>query len=215
MTSARTRHVLLWRRPFTIAITVTAVLVSATGCASNDESAAQTIHRDDEMQRHCVDSGGTVQSRQPTFNTNGDPSAWIPMGEPVNVCRFQTGEDDPASRIYVDMVTLSSTKPTLAALAYLSKTPLPNTADESNPATALCTALGGTSSYGSTVNGGGLVNTDDPDDTIITPCVFADQSFIEEWGIAYYSDGIIRGTDLAPLFRFSASDAPSIFATAN
>lgn len=158
---------------------------------------------------YCVEKGGTVQSRQPTYGTNNDESQWVAFGEPVDVCRFQTLGDADDSRIYIDLDSLYSPNPTLAALAYLAKTPIPQDA-QGNPATALCIALGGAISYGSGANGGGLVNTDDPIDVVFAPCVFADGSFIEEWGIAYYADGTVRGADLAPLFRFDAASAPVI-----
>lgn len=182
-----------------------ATTVALTGCA------AAASQGDLAEEQYCLDSGGTLQLRQPTFGTNDDPSTWVALGDPVQVCRFQTLGDSDDSRIYVDLVTLASRKPTLAALAYLAKTPLPDTEGGANPATALCAALGGATEYGSSASGGGLVSADDPIDTVIVPCMFADGSFIEEWGIAYYSDGTVRGADLAPLFRFDSSSAPAIF----
>lgn len=158
---------------------------------------------------YCVEKGGTVQSRQPTYGTNNDESQWVAFGEPVDVCRFQTLGDQDDSRIYIDLESLYSPNPTLAALAYLAKTPIPEDA-QGNPATALCTAIGGAVNYGTGANGGGLVNTDDPIDVVFAPCVFADGSFIEEWGIAYYANDTVRGADLAPLFRFDAATAPAV-----
>lgn len=191
--------------------TTTAALLAAlalstltlAGCSAVPESTAAA-------EKYCLDKGGEVQTRQPTFGTNNDEASWVELGEPIQVCRFQTLDDDAKSRIYVDLVTLSSPKPTLAALAYLAKAPMPDDVT-GNPATALCTSLGGASSYGAGANGGGLVTKDDPDDVVFTPCVFADQSFIEEWGIAYYSDGTVRGIDLATVFNFDPSDIPSVF----
>jgi len=188
----------------------TAAVAAVAGLLLVGCSAQPTPPTPGDAAAYCTENGGTVQSRQPTYGTNNDESAWVKFGEPIDVCRFQTMDDDASSRIYVDLVTLSSTQPTLAALAYLSKTPMPD-AGGANPATALCTELGGASGYGSSANGGGLVNTSDPDDVIFVPCVFADQSFIEEWGIAYYSDGTVRGADLSKLFRFDAATAPDVF----
>lgn len=194
---------------------VLAVAFALAGCSapSPDPTAAPTPSPTgtSQAERYCVDSGGEVQSRQPTYGTNNDPSAWVALGDPVSVCRFQTLGDADDSRIYVDLVTLSSSQPTLAALAYLSKTPMPSTSGGANPATALCTELGGTSQFGPGVSGGGLVNEDDPIDVVFAPCTFADGSFIEEWGIAYYSNDTVRGADLAPLFRFDEAAAPHIF----
>ncbi|WP_062209216.1 hypothetical protein [Demequina oxidasica] len=149
---------------------------------------------------YCTDQGGEVQERQPTFGTNNDQSSWVELGDATSVCRFQTlGDDD--SRIYVDLTTLYSEQPTLAALAYLAKTQ-PEGKPSGNPAAALCAQIGGASSFGDDASGGGMVNTDDPIDTVFVPCTFADQSFIEEWGIAYYADDSVRGIDLADVFRF-------------
>lgn len=36
-------------------------------------------------------------------------------------------------------------------------------------------------------------------------------SAIHEWGIAYYSEGEIRGIDLTELFRFDQSAVPDMF----
>jgi len=94
--------------------------------------------------------------------------------------------------------------------ACLSKAPVPSGAT-GDPATALGTALGGASTFGPGADGGGLVDTNDPDDVVFAPCTFADGSFIEEWGIAYYAEGTIRGTDLTKLFRFDESRVPAVF----
>jgi putative hemolysin len=159
----------------------------------------------------CEKHGGTVEARQPTYGTNNDRSSWVELGDPVEVCRFQTLHDADHSRMYVDLVTISSPHPTLAALAYLAEPPVPKNA-VGNPATALCISIGGAISYGGGANGGGLVDTKDPDDPVISTCVFADGSFIEEWGLAYHSDGTIRGIDLTKVFAFDQSDVPHIFA---
>ena len=159
---------------------------------------------------YCVEKGGKVQVRRPTFGTNDDESQWIPMGEPVGMCRFQTLGDADNSRIYVDMATLHSQSPTLAALAYLAKRDLPTDAP-GNPATALCAELGGSSSYGGGPAGGGMTNLNDPDDVVVAACVFPDLSFIDEWGIAYYGGDVVRGIDLSTVFRFDQSKLPRVF----
>jgi hypothetical protein len=71
--------------------------------------------------------------------------------------------------------------------------------------------LGGASSFGPGANGGGLVDTSDPDIEVFAPCTFADGSFIEEWGIAYHANGTIRGKDLTEVFRFDIDNAPHVF----
>lgn len=34
---------------------------------------------------------------------------------------------------------------------------------------------------------------------------------IDDWGIAYYSNGTVRGTDLTKLFQFDMSKLPPVF----
>ncbi|GAA1058875.1 hypothetical protein GCM10009573_03010 [Agromyces bracchium] len=159
---------------------------------------------------YCEEQGGEVQQRQPAWGTNLDEADWVPLGDPVAVCRFQTLDDDADSRIYVDLVTLTSDEPTLAALAYLSRTEIPDD-PPGNPASALCASLGGTTSFGATADGGGLTAPEDPDDPVVAPCTFADGSFIDEWGIAYYAEGTVRGIDLAGVFSFDRSTLPEVF----
>lgn len=158
---------------------------------------------------YCVETGGEVQTRQPTFGTNNAESTWVAIGEPVDVCRYQTlgGGDD--SRIYADLATIWSESPTLAALAYLAKPQIPADAT-GNPAAALCHAIGGAVDYGTSLAGGGLVETDDPIDVVVAACVFADGSFIDEWGIAYFGGDVVRGKDLTGVFRFDQSMLPDV-----
>lgn len=194
---------------------------SLTGCAATNSasptstaepSATATTDTDpDAAAATCEEHGGELQLRQPTYGTNNDPSTWVALGEPVQVCRFRTGEGDTATAIYVDPVTLHASTPTLAALAYLARHEVPQVAP-ANPAAQLCTDLGGARSYGDGPAGGGLVLADDPID-VVAVCVFADGSFIDEWGIAYYSTGTVRGADLAPMFKFDTTDLPTVFQT--
>lgn len=191
-----------------------ATAIALSGCAAGaPASPSPTADRHADARRaaneHCVASGGEIQLRQPTYGTNNAPQTWVPLGDPVEVCRFRTGEGSTATAIYVDPVTLNSSRPTLAALAYLAKATVPLVAP-ANPASQHCIDLGGARNYGSGPAGGGLVLKDDPID-VVDVCTFADGSFIDEWGIAYYSSGAIRGADLAPKFRFDAASAPSIF----
>ena len=79
-----------------------------------------------------------------------------------------------------------------------------------NPATFNCAALGGSAEFGSNVGGGGWV-TDDRPTEVVDLCVFPDLSFIDEFGIFYYSDGTVRGIDLATVMRYDAEPLPGIF----
>jgi hypothetical protein len=43
-------------------------------------------------------------------------------------------------------------------------------------------------------------------------CMFADGSAIDEWGITYYSDGTVRGADLATKMRYQPDGPlPAVF----
>ena len=158
---------------------------------------------------YCESNHGEVQYRHPTYGTNNDESAWVPLGRAIATCKLETLGDDTA--IVVDLNTLYSENPTLAALAYLQSSTPADLRPSGNPAAAICSALGGTSAFGPGVNGGGLADPDDADFAVFAPCAFADGSFIEEWGIAYHQEGTIRGADLEPLFRFDVSKAPHVY----
>ncbi|MBX3030578.1 MAG: DUF333 domain-containing protein [Chloroflexi bacterium] len=158
----------------------------------------------------CEEKGGTVQWRRAIFGTNLDQAAWTDLGRTVELCRWQA---EDGSRIYVDTITLALRTPTLAAVAYLQQVPMAEyDPSRGNPATAYCADLGGSASFGDGASGGGWVDTTDPDDPVIAMCVFPDGSMLDEWGLAYHSDGTIRGVDLEPLFVYQpGGDLPGIF----
>ena len=191
---------------------------SASGSARTTPSgsaAPTTGPSEAAMEQYCQQSGGQVQTRTPSWNTNSDQAQWLALGGSSAMCRFQA-DDEAKSRIYVDLTTLSSTEPTLAGLAYLSKVPMPSASGGGNPATAYCsTELNGSSSFGGAgASGGGWVNQTDPDDIVVSLCVFPDGSFIDEWGLAYHSAGDIRGKDLATVMKYEPSGSlPPVFPT--
>jgi putative hemolysin len=113
----------------------------------------------------------------------------------------------------VDTLTLASAGPTLASVAYLSKVKMPNyDPNKGNPATAYCRHLDGSSAYGPGAGGGGWVDMSDHVDPVAAMCVFPDGSMIDEWGLAYHSDGTIRGIDLAHEFVYQPTGGlPPIF----
>lgn len=166
------------------------------------------------MEQYCEQSGGQVQGRTPYWNTNSDQSQWLALAGSATMCRFQA-DDEAKSRIYVDLTTLSSTEPTLAGLAYLSKVPMPSGAGGGNPATLYCSKeLNASSSFGGGAAGGGWVELTDPDDVVVSLCVFPDGSFIDEWGLAYHSAGDVRGKDLTTVMKYQPSGAlPPVFPT--
>ena len=178
--------------------------------AAAPPAAASVTYDVDAAQDYCVSVGGEVQERQAMWNTNSDRSQWVDLGRTLEVCRFQA-DDEAGSRIYVDLLTLWSEAPSLAAAAYLARVPMSDELPPGNPATFYCADLGGSSQWGTGAAGGGWVNLDDPDDPVVALCVFPDGSAIDDWGIAYYSGDVVRGADLAPLFRADTSAFPPIF----
>lgn len=159
---------------------------------------------------YCIASGGRVQVRDAMWATNDDPAAWVDLGRSVQVCRFQA-DDEAQSRIYVDLLTLWSQKPSLAGAAYLARAPMDVDATRGDPATLYCALLGGTSQYGMGAAGGGWVALDDPFDVVVSMCLFADGSMIDEWGIAYHAGDAVRGADLELLMRSAAETYPPIY----
>ena len=123
-------------------------------------------------------------------------------------CEFETGEGDDATRISVDLTTLSSTEPTLASIAYLStvRTTSPPVVGQ-NPAQWSCANdFLGSAAFGNTAAGGGWVDATQPVFAIMDHCVFADGSSIDAFGLWYHANGTIRGADLAPLFAYQPGD---------
>lgn len=196
-------------RPLAAAALLGALLV-ATGAPAAGQSASYPPMDLSAARSVCEEKTGTVQVREAMYGTNDDPSGWIDLGRSIESCRF---EAEDGSRIYVDTGTLASAGPTLASVAYLSQVPMPDyDPSKGNPATAYCTELGGSSSYGNGGAGGGWVDASDPDDVIAAMCVFPDGSMIDEWGLAYHSDGTVRGIDLAHEFVYQPTDGlPPIF----
>ena len=169
--------------------------------------------QDEDLQAardHCTSVGGEVQQREATWNTNSDQSQWQDLGRSIELCRFKAN-DEAGSRIYVDLLTLYTETPTLASAAYMAKVPMREELPPGNPATWYCADLAGSSQFGAGSAGGGWVNADDPDDVVVALCVFPDGSAIDDWGLAYHSDGTIRGADLAPLFRADTAGFPHIY----
>jgi hypothetical protein len=188
-----------------VACQATASTATSSGIATTSASAA-----DGEAARHCTETGGTVETRQPYWNTNDDQSAWVQLPGSMDLCWYQTLDDEDQSRIYVDLGTIYSETPTLAAAAYLAKVPLGR--GQGNPAEADClNQLYGSAYFGNTAVGGGWVNLDDPVFTVVNLCVFPDRSAIDAWGITYYSGGVVRGIDLAEVFRFDPDEVPDMF----
>lgn len=166
-----------------------------------------------DTQAYCTAHGGQLVDRVATWNTNGDPSTWLQLAGRWTLCEFESA-DDPPTRISVDLTTLASPQPTLAALAYLSKVPSTQPSQPSqNPAGWYCANdLDATSSFGNTAAVGGWVDSSQPVFTVMSLCVFADGSAIDEFGLWYHANDIVRGANLAPLFAYQpGGQLPAVF----
>ena len=198
---------------------LTLVLAACAGAAS--PSGASTASGSGEpaiddvaARQYCTDKGGQLVDRIATWNTNADTPAQLPLAGRLTFCEFQSGSGNETTRISVDLTTLSSERPTIAAVAYLSRIGpvVPDTPSE-NPAIYNCNqGLGGSAAFGNTAAGGGWLDEGQPVFKVMQMCFFADGSAIDAFGIFYYADDAIRGTDLAPLFRYQpGGKLPAMF----
>lgn len=150
---------------------------------------------------YCMKKGGEVDIRAPYFNTNDDNRQnWLKLSGTRAFCKFTSKSD--GSRIHVLLSTLYTKQPSLAALAYYSKTPYAGGCN-GNPASCYCSQLGGSDQFGGVnLNGGGWVKLSDPVDTVLEACVFPDMSTIDSWGLTYHQASIIRGKNLKGVLRY-------------
>ncbi len=155
-----------------------------------------------KAEAYCVKKGGEVNDREPFFNTNGDPQDWLRLSGARQFCKFKAKSgQDKGSRIYVELSTLYTEKPSLAALAYYAEVPIGSC--NGNPASCYCSLLGGSDLFGGiNASGGGWVKKSDPDDQVLEACIFPDMSTIDSWGLTYHSIGTIRGKDLSKVLRY-------------
>ena len=152
---------------------------------------------------YCARKGGVAETREPYFNTNGPVKKWLHLDGSVEFCKFTSASD--GSRIHVELSTLFTRLPTLAALAYYSKVPFDKHAcpGGANPGSCYCTQLGGTDAWGGiNLSNGGWVRKSDPVDTVLDACVFPDMSSIDAFGLFYHRINIINGVDLQGILRF-------------
>ena len=172
------------------------LIVAALGtrpalAASSDSTAAGGAY--------CVNEGGTVQVRQPTYGTNGGVTP-LKLADVKAFCQFTSKKD--GSSIYVLIDTLTTSKPTLAALAYYAQVKFDGSTCQGSPGSCYCSQLGGTDLFGGiNAAGGGWVLNTDPTDTL-DACIFPDESSIDSYGLFYHSAGIVRGKNLAKVLIY-------------
>jgi hypothetical protein len=212
----------------TAALSLAGLLLAVAGCsavgslASPPTAPASSVgggsagsSGDGAARRYCTDKGGMLVDRVAVWNTNADPAAQLPLAGKMTFCEFESGTGQATNRIAVDLTTLSSKEPTLAAIAYLSKIgPVVPPDPGQNPGAYDCNAgLGGAGTFGTTAAGGGWVAASQPVFKVMNMCFFADGSAIDEFGIFYYANDAVRGADLAPLFAYQpGGKLPAVFA---
>jgi len=145
---------------------------------------------------YCKQTGGEVEVRRPVYGSNSSNLLFL-AGERA-FCQYTNKKD--GSRIHILLETLYTTKPSLAALAYILKPTIGSCSG--NPASCYCTLLGGSDQFGGTAGaGGGWYNKKSVDQTL-EACIFPDMSSIDSWGLTYHADGIIRGINLQKVMRY-------------
>ena len=159
--------------------------------------------------KYCRAQGGVVQVRTPAADTNSPPL--IRLAGSVPFCRFTSTRGGAPSSISVDLKTLVTTRPTLAALAYLEKPSAGRIPGNVNPASIYCSRLGGSDQFGGQGLGGGGWIVGRSANTVLQACVFPDGSIIDSFGILYHSQGTVRGADLTSRFRYRPSRLPNVF----
>ena len=178
--------------------------VPVHGVAFGASALLQTLDPDvDAANAYCKSTGGLVEDRRPVFGTNGGQSTWLYLSGHAYFCQYTSKKD--GSRIHLLTTTLYTTMPTLAALAYYAKVPINSKGcpGGANPSSCYCTQLGGTDQFGgATLAGGAWVDLNSKPDTQLQTCIFPDMSSIDSWGLAYHSQGIVRGIDLSKVLRY-------------
>ena len=156
--------------------------------------------RADDLGRHaayCASAGGIVQLRKPYYGTNGGTA--LKLSGDHDFCRYTKSD---GSSISVLLGTLTTTQPTLAALAYYAQIAFNGSTCQGSPGSCYCSQLGGTDLFGgiSAAGGGWVLKTDKTD--VLDACIFPDLSSIDAYGLFYHSAGIIRGKDLAKVLEY-------------
>jgi putative hemolysin len=145
---------------------------------------------------HCAATGGAPTKVHPFSNTNADAPNWVAYGGSAQACTYT---DANGASITAWASTLSSKKPTMAALAYYAKVPWDGQGS-GNPAALYCIQIGGTQVIGALGSGSGWAT--EAGGARRSMCMFADMSAIDDWGLLYHANDVIRGKDLATVFRF-------------
>jgi len=170
-------------------------LLSALGLLTAAALLPAAAHAADDG--YCAATGGVPTTVHPYANTNSDAENWIRYGGSDKVCTYT---DAGGARISVWASTLSSRKPTMAALAYYAKVAWDGQG-QGNPAWLYCKQIGGTEQIGVVGSGSGWATEAGAD--LRNMCQFADGSAIDDWGLLYHANDVIRGKDLDGVLKFA------------
>lgn len=148
---------------------------------------------------YCRKTGGKVQVRDAWYTTNTGKQ--VRLNGTATFCHYRAKDK---STIDIDVKTLYSTKPTLAALAYYAELKMSKKCSKylADPAVCYCRQeLFGADFF--TIGGSWVPAGQRPTGNNRTPfCVFSDFSVIDSWGLTYHSAGIVRGMDLSKVLRY-------------
>lgn len=170
-------------------------LFTSTGAGTS--ASLDVVPADAPAAAYCRQTHGEVEVRHAVYGTNG--SQLLFLAGVKSFCQYTRKKD--GSRIHILLGTLYTTKPTLAALAYILKPPVSGSC-QGNPASCYCSYLGGSDQFGGTTGAGGGWYKKNAIDQTLEACVFPDMSSIDSWGLAYHANGIIRGIDLEKVMRY-------------
>lgn len=186
------------RRAVRVAMILVLCGVASLAAAQAKKEPAAATPDQSKDEAYCTATGGFVESRRAVYGTNNDESAWLWLAAKEGFCQYTLADD--GSRIHISLGTLTTTHPTLAALAYYAQVPW-NGQGNGNPASFYCTQLGGAEIGATDFAGGAWVSRGGIDKTL-EACIFPDNSTIDSWGLLYHSVNIIRGIDLATVLKY-------------
>jgi hypothetical protein len=151
---------------------------------------------------YCKKTGGIPLLRNAWYTTASGAQARLDAS--ALFCHYVAKDK---STIDIAASTLYSTKPTLAAMAYLSEIKMSKRCSKylDDPAVCYCRdQLDGSDFF---LQGGSWIPTGQrPNGNNRSPfCVFSDFSVIDSWGLTYHSAGIVRGIDLSKVMRYKQS----------
>lgn len=173
---------------------VLSLTILLTGCKPADSSESQAA-------AYCLKNAGIAETRYPLYDTNSQKP--LQLEGSLQVCTFKANDQ---TRISIDVNSLYTDKPTLAALAYLSRTSAAGLSPRD-----YCSKLGGSDRFGLTNGVEGGWGTTKSGGDVIALCVFPDQSMIDSQALTDHANWITKGADLEPLLRYKLDQSRKPF----